>query len=180
LKLSLTVVLVLFLTACFTTQPAPNNSGTQPGQGKRASQPAKQPASEPSALREGEASGTIIDEGQTVPIKYAYAGRGEQFGEEAIVLLLTDRPIPPEALIKGMANPSELFSDVIRGLEYKVGKRFWVMFHPSHFQTSGINTPKDYSVADGVVKGHDEDATDFSGKEYKRSVRFVARLPKKP
>jgi len=180
LKLSLAVVLILFFTACSATQPGSNNnSGTQPGQGNQASQPAKESASGPTALREGEASGTIIEDGQTVQIKYAYAGRGEQFGEEAIVLLLTDKPIPPEALTKGMADPSELFSDGIRGLEYKVGKGFWVMFHPSHFQTSGINTLKDYSVAGGVVKGRDEDATDFSGKEYKRSVSFIARLPEK-
>ena len=180
MKLSLAVVLVFFFTACSTTQPqSNNNSGAQPDQGNHASQPAKELAGRSGALREGEANGTIIEDGQTVQIKYAYAGRGEQFGQEAIVLLLTDKPIPPEALTKGMADPSELFSDGIRGLEYKVGKGFWVMFHPSHFQTSGVNTLKDYSVADGVVKGRDEDATDFSGKEYRRSVSFVARLPEK-
>jgi hypothetical protein len=64
-------------------------------------------------------------------------------------------------------------------LEYKIGKGFWVMYHPGAFQTSGINTLKDYSVENGVVKGRDEDSTNFDGRDYKRSVSFVARVTEK-
>lgn len=111
-------------------------------------------------------------------IKYAYAGHGQMFHEDAIVLLLTDAPVSPEALAKAFEEYGQ-FPSGIRGLEYKVGKGFWVMYHPGAFQTSGINTLKDYSVENGIVKGRDEDSTDFDGKVYKRSASFVARLPEK-
>ena len=53
------------------------------------------------------------------------------------------------------------------------------MYHPSGFQTSGINTLKDYSLENGVVRGRDEDSDTFDGKEYKRSVSFLARVLEK-
>lgn len=108
-------------------------------------------------------------------LKYAYAGHGKMFGEDAVLLLLTDTPISAEAQGKAFEEYGQ-FPEGARGLQYKVGKGFWVMYHPSNFQTSGINTLKDYSVENGVVKGRDEDGTTFDLKEYKRSVSFVAAL----
>jgi len=118
----------------------------------------------------------MVDEGQTITLKYAYAGQGEQFDEPAIVILLTETPIAPDVLSKAFEESFGIFPRDNKGLEYKVGKGFWVMYHPSGFQTSGINTLKDYSVENGVVRGRDEDSTDFSGSVYKRSVSCVARV----
>ena len=176
---TLTVVLLIVLTGCTTTQ-TPSNSN-QPAPPAAASQPAQpSPAAKPpSDLQVGEASGTIVDEGQTIALKYAYAGQGEQFNEPAIVILLTETPIAPDVLAKAFEESFGIFPRDNKGLEYKVGKGFWVMYHPSGFQTSGINTLKDYSVENGVVRGRDEDSTDFSGKAYKRSVSFVARVLEK-
>lgn len=169
-------ILFLAFSACSTNQPpSSNRQGSQQGAGSPANQPAQSPAASPGTLREGQASGTITVEGETVTLQYAYAGRGEQFGEEAVILLLTDIPVSQEHLAKGFEGYG-VFPEGARGLEYKIGKGFWVMYHPSYFQTSGISTLKDYSVENGIVKGQDEDSTSFSGKEYKRSVSFVAAL----
>ncbi|MEK6287734.1 MAG: hypothetical protein AABO57_18610 [Acidobacteriota bacterium] len=179
MRRTLTLVLLLVLTACSTNERASNNnSGKTPSAGNQPSQPTQQQASAPGALREGEASGTIIVEGQTVTLKYAYAGHGKMFGEDAVLLLVTDTPISAEAQAKAFEEYGQ-FPEGARGLQYKVGKGFWVMYHPGNFQTSGINTLKDYTVENGVVKGRDEDGTTFDGKDYKRSVSFVARLPEK-
>jgi hypothetical protein len=181
------VVLLLVLTACATKHTPSNNSQTN--QPAAANQPTQSstPATPLSALQEGEASGTIVDEGQTITLKYAYAGHGEQFDEPAVVILLTETPIAPDVLAKAFEEltkgPSKGFFGIFprdnKGLEYQVGKGFWVQYNPSGFQTSGSNTLKDYSVENGVVRGRDEDSTDFFGKGYKRSVSFVARLPEK-
>lgn len=179
MKQTLIAVLLLVLTACSTTQ-TPSNSN-QPGQPAAANQPGQPaPAAKPQgALQEGEASGTIVDEGQTITLKYAYAGQGEQFNEPAVVILLTETPIAPDVLAKAFEDSFGIFPRDNKGLEYKVGKGFWVMYHPSGFQTSGINTLKDYSVENGVVRGRDEDSTRFSDNDYKRSVSFVARVQEK-
>ena len=174
MKITITVILFLALTAC-SSQPSSNSN--QPAKPVVANQPAQPTASQPAgALKEGEASGTIVDEGQTINLKYAYAGHGEMFGEDAIVVLVTENPVAPDALAKAFEEKFGIFPRDNKGLEYKVGKGFWVMYHPSGFQTSGINTLKDYSVENGIVKGRDEDSTNFSGKDYKRSVSFVARV----
>ena len=179
MKRTFTVVLLLLLTACSTKQTTSNNN--QPSLPAAANQPSQpSAAAKPQgALQEGEASGTIVDDGQTITLKYAYAGHGEMFHEAAVVILLTETPVAPEALAKAFAESYGIFPEGNRGLEYKVGKGFWVMYHPGAFQTSGINTLKDYSVENGVVRGRDEDSTNFDGKDYKRSVSFVARLPEK-
>jgi hypothetical protein len=180
LKLTIGVVLLLAiaLSACSTKPPTSNTSSSStPEPSNAASQPSPAAAGPQSGLREGEANGTVVDEGETVTIKYAYAGHGVQFGEDAVVLYLTDTPVPPEVLAKAFED--EDFPSGARGLEYKIGTGFWVGYHPGAFQTSGKNTLKDYSVENGVVKGSDEDSTNFDGKDYKRSVSFVARLSEK-
>lgn len=87
------VVLLLVLTGCSTSQ-TPSNSN-QPSQPAAANQPSQPSSTATPHLREGEASGTIVDEGQSITLKYAYAGHGEQFNEPAIVILLTETPIAP-------------------------------------------------------------------------------------
>ena len=181
----LTVVLLFTLAAC-STQPTPSN-GNGNSQPVASSQPAasSQPSSASAeakpvdALKEGEASGSIVDEGTTIVLKHAYAGYGEMFGEEAVVILVSESPMTPEALANYFVEKFAQYPKDNKGLEYNVGKGFWVRYRPSGFQTSGINTLKTYSVENGIVKGRDEDSTNFDGKEYKRSVSFVARLPEK-
>lgn len=178
MKQTLTGLLLLALTAC-STQQAPSNSN-QPGQPAAASQ-AGQPTAvtkAPGGLQEGEASGTIVDEGETITLKYAYAGHTRMFKEDAVGILVTEAPLTPEDVAKAFGEYGS-FPRSTRGLHYNVGEGFWVKYNPSGFQTSGINTLKDYSVENGVVRGRDEDSTNFDGKEYKRSVSFVARLPEK-
>jgi hypothetical protein len=178
LKQTLTVLFLFALTACSTTQPSNRNqpaTATQPSASAAPAAPsaAAKPAGD---LKEGEASGSIVDEGQTINLKYAYAGHTESFGEDAIVVLVTENPVAPDVLTKALEDSFGIFPRDNKGLEYKVGKGFWVMYHPSGFQTSGINTLKNYSVENGVVKGSDEDSTKFNDKDYKRSVSFVARV----
>jgi hypothetical protein len=178
LKQTITALLLFALTACSTTQPSNKNQSRTASQPSTPSQPAAPPtAAKPAGeLKEGEASGTIVDEGQTINLRYAYAGHTESFGEDAVVVLVTENPIAPDVLAKAFEEKFGIFPRDNKGLEYKVGKGFWVMYHPSGFQTSGINTLKDYSFENGIVKGRDEDSTDFNGKDYKRSVSFVARV----
>jgi hypothetical protein len=181
LKAILTIVVLLALTACSTKQTTSNNnSSIKPSPSNQPGPTSQQPAKAPGDLKEGEASGTILNAGETVALKYAYGGHAEMFDEDAVAVLLTDTPLSPEALTKAFEKYGQLPNGV-RGLEYKVGKGFWVRYNPGGFQTSGSNTLKDYSVENGIVKGRDEDSTTFDGKEYKRSVSFVARLlEKKP
>jgi hypothetical protein len=175
LKRTLIALLALSLAGCTAQQPASTSEQSK-------SDPAKTSPSSPGALKAGEASGEIVDEGQAYSMKYSYAGWGRQFDEDAVVLLLTDKPIPAESLDETIKSPYAQFSsNNIHGLEYRVAKSsFWVKYHPSQFQTSGINTLKDYAVEGDTVKGRDEDKDVLDGKEYRRSVSFVARLPKAP
>jgi len=178
-KRILTVALLLVLTACSTKQTTSNdNSSIKPSASNQPSPTTQQAAKALGDLKEGEASGTIVNAGETVALKYAYGGHAEMFDEEAVALLLTDTPLSPEALTKAFEKYGQLPSGV-HGLEYKVGKGFWVRYNPGGFQISGSNTLKDYSVENGIVKGRDEDSTTFDGKEYKRSVSFVAALDKR-
>src|SRR5262252_2157774 len=71
-------------------------------------------------LKVGEASGTYSAKGETVPLKYAYAGRAQRFGEDSVVILLTDREIPADALSDELKNQTLLLDEKIRGLEYVI------------------------------------------------------------
>jgi hypothetical protein len=182
LKRTITFVLLLVLSACSTKQTSNNNQPAPAPVAPVAGQPGQPSASAKpiDALKEGEASGSIVAEGQTINVKYAYAGHGEMFKEDAIVVLLTEAPIAPDVLANAFKESFGIFPRDNKGLEYKVSSQaFWVMYHPNGFQTSGINTLKDYSVENGIVKGRDEDTTNFSGSDYKRSVSFVARVMEK-
>jgi hypothetical protein len=156
-------------------------SGT-PAQNSNAQPPAKTETTQPTSgeLQPGQASGSYTAKGETVELKYAYAGRAERFSEEAMVILLTDKPIPPEAVADEIKDTTLLDGDKIRGLEYAIMKDgMWVCFHhTSQYQESGSMKIKDYQVEGDVVRGTDENDGGFSDEKYKRSVKFVASILK--
>jgi len=135
------------------------------------------PPVEPGALSPGEANGSYTAKGETVTLKYAYAGRGERFGSESIIVLLTDKPIPPEALAEEIKFQTMFGEEKIRGLEYVFSKDgYWVRFHPSQYQESKSSTLRDYSVENDIVKGSDDDKGDLTDGKYSRSVKFAAKI----
>jgi hypothetical protein len=152
-----------------TPTPAPSKPQTE----------TTKPQVEPGALNSGEAIGSCTAKGETVALKYAYAGRGERFGSESIIVLLTDKPIPPEALAEEIKSQTMLLGEKIRGLEYVFSKDgYWVRFHPSQYQESKSSSLKDYLVENDIVKGSDEDKGDLTDGKYSRSVKFVAKISK--
>ena len=178
---SLLVSCLLFLatavscTGKLSSTNKESNTAT-PQQSTPQSEAAK-PQVEPGALSPGEATGSYTVKGETVTLKYAYAGRGERFGEESIIVLVTDNPIPPEALADEIKSQTMLLDGKIRGLEYVFLKDgYWVRFHPSQYQESKSSTLNDYSVENDIVKGSDDDKDDLTDGKYKRSVKFVAKI----
>jgi hypothetical protein len=114
-----------------------------------------------------------------VELKYAYAGRAERFGTESLVILLTDKPIPPDAVAEEVKSTPLLQGDKIRGLEYAIDENgMWVRYHPSQYQESGTNKLKDYKVENDIVRGVDENEGNLSGDKYDRKVKFVASILK--
>jgi hypothetical protein len=187
---SLLLALALVLTGCLmgkrSTPPAANSQApqtTQPEtepikQTPTSTQPQQQPPA-PGALQVGEASGSYTAKGETVPLKYAYAGRGERFGTQSIIILLTDQPIPPEAIAEEIKSQKMLIDEKIRGLEYVIdNESYWVRFHPSQYQETRPNSLREFSIEGDVVRGQDEDNGDLSNGKYSRSVKFAAALIK--
>ena len=171
--------LLLSLAACSTdkrTQPAASNQPLASPRQQTAQQP---PQAEPGALRVGEASGSCTAKGETVQLKYAYAGRGVRFGNESLIILLTDQPIPPEALADELKSQTMFNNEKIRGLEYVIDKDgYWVRYHPSQYQESKGSQLKDFSVENDIVKGRDVESGEFLNGNYARSVKFVAAVTK--
>jgi hypothetical protein len=136
------------------------------------------------ALSVGQASGTYTSKGETVELKYAYAGRGKRFGQdhESIIVLVTDKPIPAEAVATEIKSQDMLFDQKIRGLEYVIqpnNESFWVCFHPTQYQESKSGSSlKEFSVNQDIVSGHDENDGDLTDGKYKVSVRFKAAIIK--
>jgi hypothetical protein len=156
-----------------------NQSNTAKQEPSKPQTEAPKPQTEPGALNPGEATGSYTAKGETVALKYAYAGRGERFGGESIIVLVTDKPIPPEALADEIKSETMLLDGKIRGLEYVFSKDgYWVRFHPGQYQESKSSTLKDYSVENDIVKGSDDDKGDLTDGKYSRSVKFVARIVK--
>jgi hypothetical protein len=154
------------------SQPAP----ATPKESKTGATPSPD---KPSVSGAGEATGNYTANGETVVLKYAYAGRGQRFGEDSIIVLVTDLPIPPEAVAEEIKSQPMLLDKKIRGLEYVFSKDgYWVRFHPSQYQESKNGQLKEYSVTDEVVKGADEDNGDLTDGKYKRSVKFAATISK--
>jgi len=130
-------------------------------------------------LRVGEASGSCTAEGKKVELKYAYAGRDERFGEPALVVIVTDKPIPPDAVAEEIKSQTLFDKEEIRGLEYVVDeKSMWVRFHPSQYQETTSNKLKDYAVEGDIVRGTDEKNDLSTDGKYSRTVKFVARIIK--
>lgn len=176
---------VLTIWSCSANRSTQSNANSSPGTTSRvtetpklANEPAK-PPTDPGALKVGEASGSYTAKGETVTLKYAYAGRAQRFGEESVVILLTDREIPPAALAEEIKDQTMLLDGKIRGLEYAISKDgYWVRYHPGQYQESKGPTLKDYVVENDVVKGSDEDKGDLTDGKYSRSVKFVAAISK--
>lgn len=148
-------------TAGATTSVTPPSQTTAPGQ-----------------IALGTASGSYIAKGETVELKYAYAARGKRFGNDSIIILLTDKPILPEAVVEEIASQTMLSAGTIRGLEYAIEKDgYWVRFHPSQYQESKGGQLKEFTVENEVVRGLDEN-DDLSNGKYSRSVRFAAEINK--
>ena len=174
------------ITACSLHKESPTNaSANQSAQSGTKESPAKPAATQPTAaaqageLQPGQASGTYTAKGQVVELKYAYAGRAVRFGDESLVVLLTDQPIPAEAIAEEIKSTPMLEGEKIRGLEYVLDENsMWVRFHPSQYQESGSLKLKEYKVENGIVRGVDDNSSDLSDGKYARSVKFVAAIAK--
>lgn len=181
----LMVLSLLTIWSCSANRSTQSNANNAPATTSRVTETPKpgtetpKPPAEAGALKEGEASGSYTAKGETVTLKYAYAGRAQRFGSESIVILLTDKEIPPAALAEEIKDQTMLLDGKIRGLEYAIMKDgYWVRYHPGQYQESKGPSLKDYVVENDVVKGSDEDKGDLTDGKYARSVKFVAAISK--
>ncbi|HZJ47066.1 MAG TPA: hypothetical protein VFD63_25030 [Pyrinomonadaceae bacterium] len=178
---TLLIVVVLF-GACLAKKPASPPAASSPvpidSPGVSAASPTPStPKAQPGELQVGQASGSYTARGQTVEVKYAYAGRAVRFSTESLVILLTDQPIPDDQIAEEIRSATLLEGEKLRGLEYVIDDNgMWVRFHPSQYQESSSNKIKNYSVAGDIVRGEDE-GSGLSDK-YSRSVKFVAAIIK--
>jgi hypothetical protein len=168
------------VSACSLNKQSPSNQSPQSGGNQSPSKPeAPQAPTQAGQLQPGQASGTYTAKGEVVELKYSYAGRAQRFGSESLIVLLTDKPIPPEAVAEEIKSTPLLENDKIRGLEYVIDENsMWVRYHPSQYQESGSNKLKDYSVENGIVRGVDENDGSLTDGKYSRSVKFVATIAK--
>ena len=180
------VAVVFVIAACSANkQSTPGETSNQPAQTAAKDSPAKPEATQSTApgptgdLQPGQASGTYTAKGEVVELKYSYAGRAERFGTDSLVLLLTEKPIPPEALAEEIKSAAMLEGEKIRGLEYVIDESsMWVRYHPGQYQESSSNKLKDYKVENNIVRGLDDNDGDLSNGRYARKVRFVATIGK--
>ena len=179
------LVLSIFLGACYKT----NVSTTNRVESKPQLSPAPMQTSQttPAAsstiqsgdLQPGQASGSYTAKGETVQLNYAYAGRATRFGNEATVILLTDKPIPADAIAEEIESQKLLLDEKIRGLEYAIDKDgYWVRYHPGQYQESKSHQLTDFSIDKTTVRGSDNDSGDLTNGKYSRKVKFVATLIK--
>ena len=185
LACTLLIVITLAFAACSFNKTSPatnNNQSTQSSDKPSPSQPQTTAPSTPAQagdLQPGQASGTYTAKGEVVELKYAYAGRAERFGTESLVVLLTEKPIPPDAVAEEIKSTPLLDGEKVRGLEYVLDENsMWVRFHPGQYQESTSNKLKEYRVENDVVRGVDDNDGDLTDGKYKRSVKFVAALTK--
>lgn len=170
-------LLIAAMGSCSFNKSSTNNQANTATQAQGTPQQATAPPqTEPVAAKPGEVTGSYTDKGETVELKYAYAGRGQRFGSESIIVLLTDKPIPAEAVAEEVKSQTMLYDGKIRGLEYVFMKDgYWVRYHPSQYQESSSSL-KDYSVENGVVKGSDDNKGTMTDGKYSRSVKFVVTI----
>jgi hypothetical protein len=164
-------------TATVNSESTPATQPKQEAKGSSAETAApKVDAGEPQA---GTATGSYTAKGEVVELKYAYAGRAQRFGSEGLVILLTDKPIPSEAIAEEIRSQKMLLDEKIRGLEYVIDKdSYWVRYHPSQYQETKGNQLKEFSIEGDTVKGSDEDTGDLTNGRYSRKVKFVATIIK--
>ncbi|MGZ8846997.1 MAG: hypothetical protein ACXW3C_11085 [Pyrinomonadaceae bacterium] len=182
----LLVLSLLAIWSCSANRSTQSNVNNSPATTSRVTETPKPgtetpkpPPAEAGALKVGEASGSYTADGETVTLKYAYAGRSQSFGHESVVILLTDKEIPAEALAEEIKDQRMLLDGKIRGLEYAIMKdAYWVRYHPGQYQESKTPSLKDYVVENDVVKGSDEDKGNLTDGKYARSVKFVAAISK--
>jgi hypothetical protein len=179
---SLCFVFAVITTSCSFSNSA-SNTNNQSVQSVGTPSPVGPEVREPQLpggeLQPGQASGKYTAAGEVVELKYAYAGRAVRFGSESLIVLLTDKPIPPDAVAEEIKSTPLLEGEKIRGLEYVVDENsMWVRFHPSQYQESSSNKLKDYKVENGVVRGIDDNDGSLSNGKYSRSVKFVAAITK--
>lgn len=183
------LVCFLLFTVAFTacsfnkTSPTTTNQSAQSNDQPSPAKPTTTaPASVPveaGGLQPGQASGSYTAKGEVVELKYAYAGRVERFGTESLVVLLTEKPIPAEAVAEEIKSTPMLEGDKLRGLEYVLDENsMWVRFHPGQYQESTSNKLKEYKVENDVVRGVDENDGSLTDGKYARSVKFVAAITK--
>jgi hypothetical protein len=182
----LSLGLICLFSACSKdktrTATASNQSTTASQPAQKAEEPAAEttpPKAEAGELSAGQASGSYTAKGEMVELKYAYAGHAQRFGSEGLVILLTDKPVPPEAVAEEIQSQKMLLDEKIRGLEYVIDKdSYWVRYHPSQYQETKGDQLKDFSIDGDTVKGSDEDSGDFTNGRYSRKVKFVATIIK--
>ena len=174
------IVLPLACSPKQTTTTTTNSSQPAPTEAKQSSAtPETKPPTQAGELQPGQASGSFTSRGETVELKYAYAGRAVRFGTESLVVLVTDQPIPPEAVAEEIKSTPLLEGNKIRGLEYVIEENsMWVRYHPSQYQESSSNKLKEYKVEQDVVRGVDDNDGDLSNGRHPRSVKFVAAMTK--
>lgn len=177
-RVVVSVAVVFLISACgLHKQSQTRESTNQPAQAAAKESPAKPATS--GELQPGQASGTYTAKGEVVELKYSYAGRAQRFGTDSLVVLLTDKPIPPEALAEEIKSATLLEGEKLRGLEYVFDDNgMWVRYHPSQYQESSSNKLKEYKVENGIVRGIDDNAGNLSDGKYARSVKFVATIAK--
>jgi hypothetical protein len=168
------------ITGCSLHKQSPTNESAN-----RSAPTATKEATPPPApaqagdLQAGQASGSYTADGKVVELKYAYAGRAVRFGDDSLVVLLTEQPIPADAVAEEIKSTPLLEGEKIRGLEYVLDENsMWVRFHPSQYQESGSNKLKEFKVENGVVRGVDDNRGDLNDGKYARSVKFVATIAK--
>lgn len=171
----------IFLNGCSAkqaTNQSTNKSSNQPANSAQSST-SSQPLTQPGELQVGQASGTYTAKGEVVELKYAYAGRGQRFGKEATIILVTDNPVPAEALRSEIESQNLLEEGSLRGLQYVIDEDgLWLRFYPGPYQESTSKTLKEYKVEGDLIRGVDEDKGDLSSGRYQRSVKFVAAIVK--
>lgn len=177
-------VAVLSLACSSHTTPTTNHTTNQSAPtaptASSATPETKAAAAQAGELQPGQASGSYTAKGETVQLKYAYAGRATRFGSESLVVLLTETPIAPESVAEELKSTPLMDGEKIRGLEYVIDENsMWVRFHPGQYQESGSNKLKDYKLENNVVRAFDDDAAgSLTDGKYKRSVKFAATLTK--
>jgi hypothetical protein len=177
---------VLLTFAGCSMKPASNQQANAPASQTQPASSQPQAATTPATatttsgeLQPGQATGSYTAKGETVELKYAYASRGERFGDPSIIVLVTDKPIPTDSVAEEIKDQTMLLDGKIRGLEYVFSDDgYWVRYHPGQAQTSKSGRTKEYLVENEVIKAADEDDGEAFEGRYKRSVRFVAPIGK--